>query len=121
MIRPTMLERSRLAVVVLVSVGLTIASIGASADGHATAETVDLAGTWSIGADMPTPRTEITSALVNGTVFVAGGFPISGSHTDLVEAYDVTADSWSQVQPLPVELDHAGAASAGGKMYVIGG
>ena len=70
---------------------------------------------------MPTPRTEITSALVNGTVFVAGGFPISGGHTDLVEAYDVTADSWSQVQPLPVELDHAGAASAGGKIYVVGG
>ena len=116
-----MLNRLRFAVTVLVWVSLTGAVVAVtSTDGHA-AENVEVLGSWGVGTDMPTPRTEITSAVLDGTVFVAGGFPISGGHTDLVEAYDITADSWSQVRPLPVELDHAGAASVGGKIYVVGG
>ncbi len=117
-----MLIRIRFAITILVWVGLTSAVVSVtSTDGHAAAENVDVPGSWGTGTDMPTPRTEVTSALLDGTVLVAGGFPISGGHTDLVEAYDIAADSWSQLQPLPVELDHAGAASVNGKIYVIGG
>lgn len=116
-----MLNRLRFAVTVLVWVSLTGAVVAVtSTDGHA-AENVEVLGSWGVGTDMPTPRTEITSAVLDGTVYVAGGFPISGGHTDLVEAYDITADSWSEAQALPVELDHAGAASVGGKIYVVGG
>ncbi|MCH8008578.1 MAG: galactose oxidase [Chloroflexi bacterium] len=117
-----MLDRIRFAITMLVLVGLTGAIVGVtSTDGHAAAENVDVPGSWRTGTDMPTPRTEVTSALLDGMVLVAGGFPISGGHTDLVEAYDIAADSWSPLQPLPVELDHAGAASVGGKVYVVGG
>jgi N-acetylneuraminic acid mutarotase len=115
------LVRLRFAIIVLVWVSLAGAVVSvASSDGHA-AENVDVPGAWVTGTDMPTPRTEVTSALLDGIILVAGGFPISGGHTDLVEAYDIAADSWAQVQPLPVELDHAGAASVDGKSYVVGG
>ena len=117
-----MLDRLRFAITILAWVGLAVATASVtSTDGHAAAQTVGVPGFWSIGTDMPTPRTEVTSALVDATVFVAGGFLMSGGHTDLVEAYDVAADSWSTLQPLPVELDHAGAASVGGTIYVVGG
>ena len=117
-----MLDRLRFAIRILVWISLTGAAVSATpTDGHPAAETVDVPGSWSVGTDMPTPRTEVTSALVDGTVLIAGGFLISGVHTDLVEGYDIVADSWSTLQPLPVARDHAGAASVGGKIYVIGG
>ena len=117
-----MLDRIRFAITMLVWVGLTGAIVSVTAtDGLSAAENVEVPGSWSTGTDMPTPRTEVTSALLDGMVLVAGGFPASGGHTDLVEAYDIAADSWSQLEPLPVDLDHAGAASVGGKIYVIGG
>ena len=117
-----MLVRVRFAITILVWVVLTGAVVGVtSTDGHAAAGKVQVLGSWGMGTDMPTPRTEVTSALLDGMVLVAGGFPISGGHTDLVEAYDIGADSWSQLQSLPVELDHAGAASVSGRIYVVGG
>ncbi len=116
-----MLVRLRFAITVLVWVSLTGTVVGIVPTGGHAAENLEVPGAWAVGTDMPTPRTEITSALLDGTVLVAGGFPISGGHTDLVETYDIAADSWSQVQPLPVELDHAGAASVGEKIYVVGG
>ena len=117
-----MLDRLSFVIRILVWVGLTGAALSiTSTNGAAAAETADVPGSWGVGTDMPTPRTEVTSALVDGTVLVAGGFLMNGSHTDLVEAYDIAANSWSTLQPLPAGLDHAGAATVGGKIYVVGG
>ena len=70
---------------------------------------------------MPTARTEVTSAVVDGVIYVIGGFRVTGGNTDLVEAYDTAADSWSVKMPLPLNLDHAGAAAVGEKVYLVGG
>jgi hypothetical protein len=80
----------------------------------------EVAGSWSSRAAMPTPRTEVTSAFLNGVIYVMGGFPTT-TNTNLVEAYDVASDSWSTPAPLPQALDHAGAAAVNGKVYVVGG
>ena len=78
-------------------------------------------GTWGEGAPMPTARTEVTSAVVDGVIYVIGGFRATGGNTDVVEAYDTAGDSWSVQTPLPQNLDHAGAAAVGDKVYVVGG
>ena len=70
---------------------------------------------------MPTARTEVTSTVVDGVIYVIAGFRATGGNTDLVEAYDTAADSWSVKAPLPQNLDHAGAAAVGDKVYVAGG
>ena len=70
---------------------------------------------------MPTARTEVTSAVVDGVIYVIGGFRATGGNTDLVEAYDSAGDSWSVKMPLPQNIDHAGAAAVGEKVYVVGG
>ena len=70
---------------------------------------------------MPTARTEVTSALLDGVIYVIGGFRATGGNTNLVEAYDTGNDSWLVKAPLPQSLDHAGAAAVGGKVYVVGG
>jgi N-acetylneuraminic acid mutarotase len=41
--------------------------------------------------------------------------------TDTVQVYDVAADSWSLTTPLPQPINHAVAAAANGRVYVIGG
>ena len=70
---------------------------------------------------MPTARSEIASAVLDGKIYVIGGFQAGGGNSDIVEAYDPDADAWKTVAPLPVRLDHAMAAAALGKLYVIGG
>ena len=99
----------------VVDIGSSVAQFG-----H-TCLMPEVAGVWSSGAPMLTARTEVTSAVLDGIIYVIGGFRITGVNTDLVEAYDTAADSWSTLDPLPETLDHAGAAAVDGKVYVVGG
>jgi|CXWL01.1.fsa_nt_gi N-acetylneuraminic acid mutarotase len=71
--------------------------------------------------DMPTPRAEVSAAVVAGLIYVVGGFTENGQNSDAVEVYDPTADAWSNIEPMPERLDHAMAAAANDKVYVMGG
>jgi hypothetical protein len=75
---------------------------------------------WTKGAAMPTARSEITSAVLNGKICDVGGFVNSHSTNSIVEVYDPVTDKWAKVAPLPQPLDHTKAASFDGKLYVIG-
>jgi N-acetylneuraminic acid mutarotase len=76
---------------------------------------------WSSGATMPTPRAEVAAAVIARKIYVVGGFTANGQNSDVVEVYDVDADSWSSIERMPERLDHAMAAAANGKLYVMGG
>jgi N-acetylneuraminic acid mutarotase len=74
-------------------------------------------GHWSAGAPMPSERTEVSAAEVNGKIYVAGGL---GAGREL-EIYDPAKDSWSRGAPIPREVHHAAAVGWNGKLYLIGG
>jgi N-acetylneuraminic acid mutarotase len=76
---------------------------------------------WTAGAPMPTPRTEVTAAVLNNDIYVIGGFDGSGQVTDIVEVYNIANNSWTRASPLPEPLHHTAAASYNGKIYVVGG
>lgn len=84
---------------------------------------------WTTGASMPTARSEIAGAALNGKIYIVGGFNETGRSSSTVEAYDPSTDEWSTstaaaaaaVAPLPQPLDHTAAASYDGKLYVVGG
>lgn len=85
-------------------------------------------GEWTRLAPAPTKRTEVVAAVVGGKIYLLGGFaePALGNLTsltvsNLVEEYDPATDRWNHRTPLPIGLHHAGAATVGGKLYVIGG
>src|SRR5215217_7323533 len=40
---------------------------------------------WTAGAPMPTPRTEVTAAVLKDDIYVIGGFDESSQVTDIVE------------------------------------
>lgn len=75
---------------------------------------------WSTGQSMPTARSEMTSTLIDGKIYVIGGIRFWGS-TDKVEAYDIEHDNWEKLPDLPKKLNHIGIASAGKKVFVSGG
>jgi hypothetical protein len=76
---------------------------------------------WSQRAALPTPRSEVASAVLDGRIYVIAGFEASGNGSNVVEAYDAASDRWQRRANLPEARDHAMAAALGGKLYVFGG
>src|SRR5262249_61345512 len=71
-------------------------------------------GTWRELARMPSMRQEISTAVLDGKLFVIAGFDSSGVSTDTVEVYDPDTDTWSRRAPVPLPTNHNAAAVAGG-------
>jgi len=83
---------------------------------------------WQTMAAAPTKRTEVVGAAAGGRVYVVGGFGeptlsnmMNLAVSDTVEEYDPSTNRWASKSPLPISLHHAGAASAGDRLYLIGG
>ena len=77
-----------------------------------------LAGIWSRLAPLPTPRSEVAAAALNGRIYVFGGF---GPGAISNEEYESIADTWRKRAPIPQGVDHAAAVTLGGTIYLIGG
>jgi len=76
---------------------------------------------WTIGANLPTPRTDFTDTSINEKIYIIGGFNNKGKTSDTVEIYDTKTNVWSSASPLPIPLDHTAAAAYNGSIYVVGG
>jgi N-acetylneuraminic acid mutarotase len=77
-------------------------------------------GSWKLLASTPSTRTEVGVTLLNGKIYVIGGFTPKGI-ADQVDVYDPATRKWSEAAPLPRALHHVAAVTVNGKIYVIGG
>jgi N-acetylneuraminic acid mutarotase len=77
---------------------------------------------WSRAADASLARQEIYPAVLHDKIYVAGGVltPPTGLSAHF-EAYDVKADRWNALTPLPEPRHHIALAEAGGLIYGVGG
>lgn len=79
---------------------------------------------WTAKAPMPTPRSGMAAAVLDGKLYVAGGLgpcPPCPGYSSL-EVYDPLTDTWDVSRaPMPVALSVAGGAAVNGKFYVAGG
>ncbi len=77
---------------------------------------------WSTKASMPTARSNIGCAVVNGKIYAIGGF-VGGVQTDtkLVEEYDPATDTWTTRDSMPTSRYAFAIAVVANKVYVIGG
>jgi Kelch motif. len=89
---------------------LVFASTGRTQDG----------GTWEIRAPMPSMRQELATGVLNGKVYVLGGYDQNGNSTALVQVYDPLTNTWTSAHPLPYVVNHNAAAVAGGNLYSFG-
>ena len=79
------------------------------------------ADSWQQMAAMPTARHGHAAAVMDGKIYVSGGFTTSRELSDAFEAYDPVTNTWTTLASLSeVRADHASAA-AHGKLYVFGG
>jgi N-acetylneuraminic acid mutarotase len=69
---------------------------------------------------MPTARSGIAAAVLEGGILVFGGEAPSGTF-DEVEAYHPEPDRWTQYAPMPTARHGLGAAVLGERVYVISG
>ena len=96
--------------------------------GLSTVEVYDTqTNTWQRGVNMPTLRHGAKAAVVNGIIYVFGGYSakdkkiVNMKFPTVVEAYDPQTDTWSRKQDMPVPRIHFGLGVVAGKVYIIGG
>lgn len=84
-------------------------------------------GTWSRWPPMPDRRTEVGAAVLDGELYVVGGFVPDGV-TAGVAVFDpmaergaATAGEWRTADPLPEPRHHAAVVALGSDLYVVGG
>lgn len=77
---------------------------------------------WEELTQMQTARAEQAMALVNGKIYVFGGWlGNSFGMTDRAEVYDITLNQWDTLPPLPVKITSASAVVYGDDIYILGG
>jgi hypothetical protein len=74
---------------------------------------------WIQKASMPTARSALGVAVVNGKIFAIGGY--NASYLTKNEEYDPATDTWTTKQPMPTPRSSFGIAVCQNKIYVIGG
>jgi N-acetylneuraminic acid mutarotase len=86
--------------------------------------------TWTRGTDLPAPRAEGVSEVVDDRIYLIGGriratedAQVFDEHIDTVrnEVFDPTTRRWSARANAPTARNSAGSAVIDGKIYVVGG
>jgi N-acetylneuraminic acid mutarotase len=78
--------------------------------------------TWTTMRPAPVSKTEAMRAVVNGRLYVLGGFtasPFAPSNT--VQVYDPASNTWGTAPNLPRKLTHTAVAVDGTSIYLAGG
>jgi N-acetylneuraminic acid mutarotase len=77
---------------------------------------------------MPTPRSMLGVAVLNGILYAVGGgacvtsdVPCATNSVATVEAYDPVTDTWTTKASMPTARQSLGTAVANGRLYAIGG
>lgn len=80
---------------------------------------------WTLGAAMPFAAGSISTALIGGKIYAAGGIVgasfATQETTNRTAVYDPATDKWSELAAMPAGRNHAAAGTDGGKLYVFGG
>lgn len=80
--------------------------------------------TYADGPGLRTKRGDIDAAVVDGAVYVSGGFTHENDFTkplNSVERYDPAAKQWSTVDALNEERGDKQLVALGGRVYALGG
>ena len=76
---------------------------------------------WSSEAPLLGKQNEAATAVLDGKLYMIGGFENESGPTTRVQVYDGATKSWYDGVPLPEPVHHSGAVVAGGRIYLVGG
>jgi N-acetylneuraminic acid mutarotase len=76
---------------------------------------------WKKAAPSPFARVESPAAVVNGKIYLFGGFTEDLDASSRVDVYDPASDSWTRKKDMPSPLTHLNAAVDGNTIWFAGG
>ena len=77
--------------------------------------------TWTFKNPIPTGRGFTSGAVLDGKIYVIGGFLSHTSITTANEMYDPATDQWTVMEPMPQARCGHATCTCNGKIYVLGG
>ena len=75
---------------------------------------------WEKRADMPGPRQTAGLGVVDGKIYVIGGWLPGDVGLSTVEVYDPAMDKWERKSDMPTARPAFGVSVVGGRIYAIG-
>jgi N-acetylneuraminic acid mutarotase len=76
---------------------------------------------WKKAAPSPFARVESPAAVVNGKLYLFGGFTDELDASNQVDVYDPAQDTWARKKDMPARLTHLNPASDGKIIWFAGG
>lgn len=77
---------------------------------------------WQALAPMPTPRSQLGAAVVDGRIYAIGGIgEYNTQPLNTVEVFDPASQTWQEAEPMPVPRAGAATIVWQQRAYVIGG
>lgn len=76
---------------------------------------------WTLGAPMPFAAGSVSTALIGGKIYAAGGIVGSAFTTTECAVYDPLLDSWTSLAPMPFGRNHTAAGTDGTRFWIFGG
>ena len=79
-------------------------------------------GNWTEGPEMPSPRSDLCGAYVDGYVYAIGGYSTGKNETlDTVEALNIESGEWEKIKSMRTPRGDCAAAAMAGGVIVVGG
>jgi hypothetical protein len=76
---------------------------------------------WSnLNSPSPISRIEATRAVIDGKLYVFGGFSGVTGPSNRADVYDPATNSWTQLATMPERITHTGVAAVGRDIYFAG-
>ncbi len=76
--------------------------------------------TWTNKNSMPTARELISATVLDGKIYIVGGYGGNYSMLNNVEVYDPVQDSWTKKANYPIAISGVKLATVNNKIYAIG-
>jgi glucose/arabinose dehydrogenase/N-acetylneuraminic acid mutarotase len=77
---------------------------------------------WTLGASMPWNGGSVSTALIDGKIYAAGGI-VGTTTVDQCAVYDIAQDAWTSLTPMPNQQgrNHAASGTDGSRFFILGG
>jgi N-acetylneuraminic acid mutarotase len=88
----------------------------------ATVEAYDPStNSWTTRAPMPIPRVEFGVGVVDGILYVLGGYGSQIPNVARLDAYDPVRNTWTAKEPMPTPRHWLAVGAAKGALFAVGG
>jgi N-acetylneuraminic acid mutarotase len=77
--------------------------------------------TWTVKAPLPTPLHSMASGVIDGKLYLAGGFNVSDEAVATLLVYDPATNTWTEKSPMPTARGFPAGAVLDDQLYVVTG